>query len=176
MVLVNPANAEYGGTLSRFTPLSLPMSIGCLAAQMMAHGHAVKIIDEEVGKITWDNIDGIVSGLPKPYVFGITVLTAQVARAFELSTLLKAKYPDSTVIVGGYHATSMPEEQLSCDAIDFVIRGEGERTLLSLYEAIREGRPIFPTLRVPPPASSARSFTRRQPRSSRIWMPCRISL
>lgn len=139
MLLINPANAEYGGTLSRFTPLSLPMSIGCLVAQLKAHGHAAKLIDEEVGKLTWDNLDEAVEGLPRPYVFGITVLTAQVARTFELSALLKAKYPDCTVIVGGYHATALPEEQLSVDSIDFVVRGEGERTLLALYEALRSG-------------------------------------
>ena len=139
MLLINPANAEYGGTLSRFTPLSLPMSIGCLAAQMKAHGHPVKIIDEEVGKLDWDNLDEVMEGLPQPYVFGITLLTAQVARTFELSALLKAKYPDCTVITGGYHATAMPEEAISCGSIDFVVRGEGERTLLALYEAIRSG-------------------------------------
>ncbi len=143
MLLINPANAEYGGTLSRFTPLSLPMSIGCLAAQMMHHHHPVKIIDEEVGKLDWNNLDEVMEGLPKPYVFGITILTAQVARAFELSALLKAKYPDSAVIVGGYHPTAMPEESISQETIDFVVRGEGERTLLSLYEAIRGGATDF---------------------------------
>lgn len=144
MLLINPANVEYGGTLSRFTPLSLPMSIGCLAAQMMARSHPVKIVDEEVGRLDWSNLDGVMEGLPKPYVFGITVLTAQVARAFALSRLLKAKYPDCTVIVGGYHPTALPEESLTeVDTIDFVVRGEGERTLLSLYEAIRAGAKDF---------------------------------
>ena len=144
MLLVNPANAEYGGTLSRFTPLSLPMSIGCLAAQMMAHHHKVKIVDEEVGRLDWDNLDEIMSGLPKPYLFGITMLTAQVARAFELAALFKTKYPDCTVIVGGYHATAVPLEAIAQETIDFVVRGEGERTLLALVEAIRGGVTDFP--------------------------------
>lgn len=147
MLLINPANSEYGGTLSRFTPLSLPMSIGCLASQMQAHGHAVRLIDEEVGKLTWDNLDQVMEGLPRPYVFGITVLTAQVQRSFELSKLLKAKYPDCTVLVGGYHTTAAPEEALTeCEAIDFVVRGEGERTLLSLYEGLRGGQKDFSNL------------------------------
>jgi len=144
MLLVNPANAEYGGTLSRFTPLSLPMSIGCLAAQMMRHGYPVKIVDEEVGKLTWDNLDEVMEGLPKPYVFGITVLTAQVKRSFELSAMFKAKYPDCTVMVGGYHPTALPDESLTeTDTIDVVVRGEGERTLIELYEAIRSGSTDF---------------------------------
>ena len=64
MLLINPANSEYGGTLSRFTPLSLPMSIGCLAAALKSHGYPARIIDEEVGKLTWDNLDSAVEGLP----------------------------------------------------------------------------------------------------------------
>lgn len=138
MLLINPANAEYGGTLSRFTPLSLPMAIGCLAAQMMKYGHKVKILDEEVGKLSWSNLDEIMDGLPEPYVFGISVLTAQVSRSFELSGLFKKKYPDCKVIVGGYHPTALPEESLTeVESIDYVVRGEGENTLIELYEAIR---------------------------------------
>jgi len=147
MLIVNPCNAGYGGSISRFAPLSLPMSIGCLAAQLKAHGHAVRILDEEVVKLTWQNLDDALEGLPKPYVFGITVLTAQAARTFELAALLKAKYPDSTVIVGGFHATALPEEMLSFLAIDFVVRGEGERSLLRLYDAIREGVTDFSGIR-----------------------------
>lgn len=143
MLLINPANAEYGGTLSGFTPLALPMSIGCLAAEMRAHGHPVNIVDEEVEKLDWNNIEEAVEGLPKPYVFGITLLTAQVARGFKLAEMLKAKYPDCTVIAGGYHATALPEESVSLNTIDFVVRGEGERTLLSLYEALRGGATDF---------------------------------
>lgn len=138
MLLINPANAEYGGTLSRFTPLSLPMAVGCLAAQMMKYGHKVRILDEEVGKLSWSNLDEIMDGLPEPYVFGISVLTAQVSRSFELSGLFKKKYPDCKVIVGGYHPTALPEESLTeVESIDYVVRGEGENTLIELYEAIR---------------------------------------
>ncbi|MBI1952821.1 MAG: B12-binding domain-containing radical SAM protein [Candidatus Omnitrophica bacterium] len=143
MLIINPANAEYGGTLSRFTPLSLPMSIGCLAAFLTAHGHKAKIVDEEVGKLDWNSIEEEVRDLPKPYLFGITVLTAQVERVFELSAMLKAKYPDCTVIAGGYHATAMPEEMLTSESIDFVVRGEGERTLLTLVEGLRSGKTDF---------------------------------
>ncbi len=147
MLLINPANAEYGGTLSRFTPLSLPMSIGCLAAALQERGHAVRIIDEEVGKLTWGNLDEATEGLAKPYHFGITVLTAQVKRSFELAELLKAKYPDSTVMMGGYHTTAAPEEALTeCPAVDFVVRGEGERTLVALVEGLRRGQTDFSNL------------------------------
>jgi len=144
VLLINPANAEYGGTLSRFTPLSLPMSIGCLAAVLRQHGYPAKIWDEELRKIDEDTVEELVEGLPKPYIFGITILTAQVARAFKLVDMLKAKYADCKVIVGGYHPTALPEEALlENSSIDVVVRGEGERTIIELYEAIKSGKTDF---------------------------------
>src|SRR5438128_1233786 len=131
MLLINPANAEYGGTLARFTPLSLPMSTGCLAAFMEKHGHKTEIWDEELIQLDEQNVEDLVKDLPRPYVFGITVLTAQVARSFQLAEMLKRKYPDCTVIAGGFHPTALPVEFfVETTAVDFVVRGEGERTLV----------------------------------------------
>lgn len=143
MLLINPANAEYGGSLSRWTPLSLPMSIGCLAAVLEQHGQKVEIWDEELLQLSEENLEEFVKNLPQPYVFGITVLTAQVARSYDLCRLLKRKYPDSCVIMGGFHVTALPEEPFEHCPVDFVVRGEGERTIVELYEAIRKGNRAF---------------------------------
>src|SRR5262249_54400333 len=73
--------------------------------------------------------------------------TAQVARSFSLAEMLKRKYPDCKVVVGGFHPTALPEESFTeTDAIDFVVRGEGERTLVELYEALRRGATDFSTI------------------------------
>lgn len=147
MLLINPANREYGGTLSRFTPLALPMSIGCLASYLIQAGHEARIWDEEIQQLDESNIDEVVAGLPTPYVFGISVLTAQAARAADLAVFLKARFPGCTVMTGGYHATAVPDEMLAETLeFDFVVRGEGERALLTLYEAIRAGKTDFATI------------------------------
>ena len=62
MLLVNPSSADYGGTLSRFTPLALPMSIGCLASVLLEHGYEARIWDEEVVALDWDNLDEAMEG------------------------------------------------------------------------------------------------------------------
>jgi anaerobic magnesium-protoporphyrin IX monomethyl ester cyclase len=134
MLLINPANSEYGGTLSRFTPLSLPMSIGCLAAALEQAGHAAQIWDEELGRI--DSEAALRSLAGDENVFGITVLTAQVARAYDLCRKLKEWRPGCTVIMGGYHVTALPEEPFEHCPVDFVVRGEGERTLVELCEKL----------------------------------------
>ena len=40
--------------------------------------------------------------------------------------MVKSEFPDSIVILGGYHPTALPEEALAIPEVDFVIRGEGE--------------------------------------------------
>src|SRR6185295_8068913 len=54
------------------------------------------------------------------------------------------KYPDCTVVVGGFHPTAVPHEFFEhTRAIDFAVRGGGERTIVELYEAIRRGETDF---------------------------------
>jgi anaerobic magnesium-protoporphyrin IX monomethyl ester cyclase len=147
MLLINPSSRDYGGTLSRFTPLMLPMSLGGLAGELLARGHRVEILDEEIARLDGPALDDRVARLPGPPVFGISVLTAQASRAYELAGFLKARYPEGTVIVGGAHVTALPEEALGVDGVDVVVRGEGERTLVRLYEAIRGGEKDFSGIR-----------------------------
>ncbi|MBT3509927.1 MAG: B12-binding domain-containing radical SAM protein [Nitrospina sp.] len=143
MLLINPSKYKFGGSFSHYVPLPLPMTIGTLSAYMDANGYPSKVYDEELELIDAQNIERIIEGLPKPYIFGISILTSQAARAYNLAKFLKTTYPDCIVIVGGFHATALPEESLNTGAIDFVVRGEGERVLLELYEAIRGDRKDF---------------------------------
>lgn len=143
MLLINPANAEYGGNLSRFTPLSLPMPIGCLAAALLQAGYPARIWDEELGQIDDALLAELTDGLPTPLVFGISVLTGQASRAYELCDWLKSKHADCIVIMGGFHVTAVPLEAFDSCYVDFVVRGEGERTIIELYEAIRRGDSDF---------------------------------
>ena len=51
--------------------------------------------------------------------------------------MIKNEFPDSTVIFGGVHSTALPEEALATGYCDYVVRGEGEETMLKLHQAIR---------------------------------------
>ncbi len=139
MLLVNPATEQFGGFLSRYIPLGLPIAIGTLAAYLQKYGHQVNIANDEIEKLDENNIENYLEGLPQPYVFGLTVLTSQAHRAYAITRMLKTKYPDSIVIMGGIHVTALPEEGIGKGA-DIVVRGEGEITLRHLYETIREGK------------------------------------
>jgi len=69
---------------------------------------------------------------------GFTCNAYVCARAAEIA---KKVNPDITTIAGGQHFSSTAEESLlNFPEIDFIIRGEGEETLVELIQALRAGR------------------------------------
>ena len=137
MLLINPAQEKFGGFLSRYVPVGIPVALGCLAAALTKAGVAVKVVDEEITEVTPSRLRELVAGLEKPYVFGISCLTAHVVRGYALAKMLRREFPDCTIVFGGLHPTSLPGEALAHPEVDYVVRGEGEDTVVKLYRALR---------------------------------------
>lgn len=142
MLLINPATEKFGGFLSRYVPVGIPVAIGYIAAYLMRHGIACRVIDEEIVDITPSVLREILDGLERPYIVGVSCLTAHVGRGYQIARMVKAEFPDATVVFGGLHPTTLPEEALNTGAVDYVVRGEGEEIMLHLHRALRgEGDP-----------------------------------
>ncbi len=142
MILINPQfnRLEKLGRFARFVPVSLPMPIGTLASYLIFKKKKAKILDEQVTPITEQTIRHYLTGLSKPYIFGISCTTAAINRGYEIAVLLKKWHPDSFVIMGGIHPTMLPEEVLRNKNIDIVVRREGEEILNQLYDSIKKGK------------------------------------
>ncbi|EAT58997.1 B12-binding domain-containing radical SAM protein [Chlorobium ferrooxidans] len=56
-----------------------------------------------------------------------------------LACWLKRRNPRVIIVLGGIHATLFAEDILRRYPIDYIIRGEGEKTLIPLLSAIRDG-------------------------------------
>ena len=112
--MINPGcNREQKlGGFSRYVPIHAPIGIGYLTAYLTAHGKTVKILDGEVSDISAEVLDRYVKNLERPYIFGLSVLTAGITRAHRIAALIKGRYPDSKVIFGNVHPTVMAEEVL----------------------------------------------------------------
>ena len=80
MLFINPATEKFGGFLSRYVPVGIPVAIGYLAAYLERHGIRCKALDEEILEITPSLLRETVKGLEQPYVFGVSCLTAHVGR------------------------------------------------------------------------------------------------
>lgn len=142
MILINPVARNRMGMISRYSPIALPMGVGTLAGCLLSKGKQVKIVDELISPIdrSLDDIDDTLKQFNQPYIFGISCLTINIGRSLEIAKLLKARYPDSKLILGGIHPTALPEEALNTPEVDIVVRGEGEETLSLLYDAIKNGQ------------------------------------
>ena len=136
MLFINPAYENFGGMLSRYVPVSIPVAVGILAAYLKKWDVRVSVIDEELEKIDADVLRDKIKDLPLPRIIGITVLTSQAKRAYELGDMCKKLFPDCIVIMGGVHVTALPSEPLLRGSADIVVRGEGEEPLRQLYQAL----------------------------------------
>ena len=73
----------------------------------------------------------------KPRLVGFTSYTPNVMRAAEMAAFAKRVLPDCTTVIGGFHASALPERTMrEFDAFDYLIAGEGEIPFTSLYEAL----------------------------------------
>src|SRR5512137_913177 len=83
-----------------------PLSLTCLAASVPADWD-VEIIDE-------CSLETKHQATPGPDVVGITAMTAQVERAYQLADAYRAL--GVTVLMGGIHPSALPTEALThCD-------------------------------------------------------------
>jgi anaerobic magnesium-protoporphyrin IX monomethyl ester cyclase len=70
-----------------------------------------------------------------PKYVGITSTTISYIPAIKIAQIIKETSPETIIIIGGVHVTFTPHETLEdCPWIDIVVRGEGEKTMLSLAE------------------------------------------
>jgi anaerobic magnesium-protoporphyrin IX monomethyl ester cyclase len=102
-----------------------------MAALLTERNYEVDIIDLNVGEkqqSTPDNNWDLV---------GITLDTSRYYKGMKYAHMLKSQ--GTKVVVGGPHASFMADEILGSGSADFVVRGEGEHTMLELVTALTEG-------------------------------------
>jgi len=126
--LVNPSYRDIYRTFDFVLP---PLGLAYMAAVLSESDYDVSIVDLNVAQdkqsIPDDNCD----------LAGITLDTSRYYKGMEYARILKSK--GTKVVVGGPHASFMAEEILVSGSADFVVRGEGEQTVLDLVKALSEG-------------------------------------
>jgi anaerobic magnesium-protoporphyrin IX monomethyl ester cyclase len=99
-----------------------------LGALLKERGHDVRIFSESLTEVDWNHV------LSSDLV-GVSTITPTAMHAYRYAKNVKeAGIP---TVMGGPHVTFLADEAL--DFCDYVVRGEGERTLLELVEYL-EGK------------------------------------
>src|SRR6266508_3507416 len=78
----------------------------------------------------------------KPDVVGISSLfTPYYREALEVAALVK-KRTSAIVVMGGSHASAVPESLLSSPNVDYVVRGEGEKAFVEFLQYVLDRKPL----------------------------------
>lgn len=143
ILLINPKirEASQNKRIGTMINITFPTSLGVLASYLMSTCDLkVNIIDEQIHPIGNDNLKDIVESLEKPRIIGLSVLTLNCGRAYELAEKIKNVDKEAVVVFGGIHPTVVPEEVLGKKGVDIVVRGEGEETFRELVQLILENK------------------------------------
>lgn len=136
VVLIRPP--KIVGALERHM-VQHPINLLSLAAVVRAAGFGVEVWDFEVEPFSEAEVRRRAQNL-RPDLVGITAMTCTVKTAHEIMSWIKQELPGAFGVVGGPHATALPERTLrEFPAFDAVVRGEGEDTLVEICRRLSEG-------------------------------------
>jgi anaerobic magnesium-protoporphyrin IX monomethyl ester cyclase len=104
----------------------LRLGLPLLGAIMTQHGHQVRVYAEGLSEVDWDDV------LSSDLV-GISTTTSTAVRAYRYAQRVRgAGIP---VVMGGPHVTFLADEAM--DFCDYVVRNEGEETLVELVDYLQ---------------------------------------
>jgi anaerobic magnesium-protoporphyrin IX monomethyl ester cyclase len=105
------------------------------------------------GRWPWRIIDGNIDADPvglalaalaeQPHALvGVTVMPGpQVPTAIEISSAIRTAFPAVPIVWGGYFPTLYPDSAINAPYVDYVVRGQGEQTLLELLAQLPDAGP-----------------------------------
>jgi anaerobic magnesium-protoporphyrin IX monomethyl ester cyclase len=127
VTLIEPAPPGFHVySFIRQVRLGLPL----LGTLLRDRGHDVVIYVETLGDIDWERVD-------ESDLVGISTITSTAMKAYRYAE--RAREKGAVVAMGGPHVTFLADEAL--EFCDYVVRGEGEDTLLELVDHLECGRP-----------------------------------
>jgi radical SAM superfamily enzyme YgiQ (UPF0313 family) len=137
--LINPPG--IGVSCGWYAPLGLMY----LAGNLKVHGMDCEIID--------GNVDGwgpVIEAIKrKPEIVGIGVMSATRWNSFDVVAKVRELSPKTTVVLGGPHATLMPEHTQKF--ADIVIQGDAEQSFVDVCQGKEPSGPIWDMDKIPLP-------------------------
>src|SRR3972149_2058458 len=115
-------------------PLFPPLGLAYMAAVLEQNGFEIRVFDCPICEINHDKLKSDLSSF-NPALVGIGSMTPTIESPRKSARVAKEACPDAKVLMGGPHATFMDRETLLEEqAVDVVVRGEGEETMLELAQ------------------------------------------
>ncbi|HIJ94839.1 MAG TPA: radical SAM protein [Desulfuromonadales bacterium] len=112
-----------------------PLGIMSIAAVLEQHGIPARILDCYAAPLSAEAIVEEVVRI-KPDIVGFSCTTSSYLEGYRVAELLKERCPEIITVAGGAHACTMGPALLdSFPALDYLVIGEGEQTMLELAQS-----------------------------------------
>lgn len=127
-----------------------PMGIMYISAYLEKYNYRNYLInkalfDEDISDLNSIEIENLILNKIdelKIDLLGITCAVNEINYVYSFCKKIKKRFPYIKVMVGGPMPTSKPELFLRDDTIDFVVRGEGEKTVLGLVKCLENNESL----------------------------------
>lgn len=132
ILLIKPPQGKVYGI--KMLPAYPSLGILYIAAALEKQNHKVKLLDMDV------DVEGQLNRLINnfgPHLIGITAGTTTINKVFSLVHEIK-RIKNIPIVLGGIHPAAIPEDCISQRDVDFLIIGEGERTIVELTKALEK--------------------------------------
>jgi radical SAM superfamily enzyme YgiQ (UPF0313 family) len=171
------------------TEATAPLGILAVATPLLREGYSVTLVDST---ITPNFQKRVLEEVKDAICLGISLVTGPMIReTVAIARAVKEWNPDFPIILGGWHPSLLPKQTLEAECIDYVVRGQGEETLLELVQHLeshsavdlipglgfkRDGklfltpeRPLRPLADMPPKAYHIADFDSYERSCGRRW-------
>jgi anaerobic magnesium-protoporphyrin IX monomethyl ester cyclase len=102
----------------------------------------IGILDCQAEAKDWKGVERQISSF-SPHIVASSGFSCNAYVCAKLAETVKKVDSRIVTVIGGQHFSFTDEESLSCfPEIDFIVRGEGERTLVELIRSIRDGSDV----------------------------------
>lgn len=109
-----------------------PVGLAYIGSFLASKGCDVKLADL-MFTANWNEVRALIKN-ESPRWIGISATTPQINEAFLTAEIAKQVNPDIKVVIGGIHASALPEETIKDKNIDILVYGEGEFTMWELVK------------------------------------------
>lgn len=136
VMLVRPATSDRNH--SDIVSIQYPINIGYLVSYLRKHNIKCTVRDFEVEPYSDEKfLESIKSETPS--LIGFSCMTPHIMHAAQMAKLVKKHFPRILTVVGGVHAAAIPKQTIEeFPQFDVVVLGEGEETLLELYQRLSD--------------------------------------
>jgi radical SAM superfamily enzyme YgiQ (UPF0313 family) len=166
-----------------------PLGILAVATPLKRAGFEVVLIDST---ITPNFKQRVLEEVKDALCLGVSLVTGPMIReTVDIARAVKKWDPQFPIILGGWHPSLLPKQTLEAPYLDYIVRGQGEDSLLELVQHIRAGaapdliagigfkrdgrlimtpeRPLRPLVEMPPKAYELADFDAYERSCGRRW-------